>query len=138
MPTIITFSLRSAITGPAAPYILFIFGFLALVIIDLLIALVEGVVLTLLKWNHFRACLTVSLVMNVIAGIINGILLILLQHMPMIWLPISFVLSLLIDIFILTYFKREALRLNSLYALVVNLASYVLLILPAYYFGSRP
>jgi hypothetical protein len=129
---------RFAITGPAAPYILFIFGFLALVIIDLLIALVEGVLLTLLKWNHFRACLTVSLLMNLIAGILNGILLILLQHVPLAWLPVSFIISLLIDIFILTYFKRDALRGNSLYALLVNLASYVLLILPAYYFGSRP
>ncbi len=128
----------SAITGPAAPYILLIFGFLALVVIDLLIALVEGVLLTLLKWNPFRACLTVSLVMNVIAGLINGVLLILLQNLPIIWLPISFGISLLIDIFILTYFKRDAIRRNSLYALLVNLASYIVLILPAYYFGSRP
>jgi len=125
-------------TGPAAPYILLIFGFLALVIIDLIIALVEGVSLTLLKWNHFRASLLVSLIMNIIAGIINGFLLILLQHTPLIWLPISFVLSLLIDIFILTYFKRDKFRQNSLFAFLVNLASYILLILPAYYFGTHP
>ncbi len=136
MPSILT--ALPAITGPAAPYILLIFGFLALVVIDLLIALVEGVFLTLLKWNPFRACLTVSLIMNVIAGIVNGLLLVLLQHTPLVWLPVSFVLSLLVDIFILTYFKRDAIRRNSLYALLVNLASYVLLILPAYYFGSRP
>ena len=126
-----------AITGPAAPYILLIFGFLALVIVDILIALVEGVVLTLLKWNHFRASLTVSLIMNIVSGIINGVLLIILQHNPMIWLPVSFTLAFFIDVFILTYFKRNAFSRNSLYALLVNLASYVLLILPAYYFGSR-
>jgi len=131
-----TFTL--AITGPAAPYILVIFGFFALVIVDLLIALVEGVFLTLLKWSHFRACLTVSLIMNLIAGILNGLLLVLLQHLPLVWLPVSFALSLLVDVFFLTYFKRDALRRNSLYALLVNLASYILLILPAYYFGSRP
>jgi hypothetical protein len=126
-----------AITGPAAPYILLIFGFLALVIVDILIALVEGVVLTLLRWNPFRTCLTVSLIMNVLSGILNGVLLILFQRAPVIWLPVSFGLAFFIDVFILTYFKRTAFARNSLYALLVNLASYVLLILPAYYFGSR-
>jgi len=127
-----------AITGPAAPYLLLIFGFLALVIVDLLIALVEGVALTLLRWNPFRACLTVSLIMNIITGIINGILLILLQRNPLVWLPVSFVISLLIDDFILCYMKRGAFRQNSLFALAANLASYIVLILPAYYFGTHP
>ena len=125
-----------SISGPIAPYILLIFGFLALVIVDVLIALVEGVVLTLLRWNPFRTCLTVSLIMNVISGILNGVLLILLQRTPLVWLPISFVISLLIDVFVLTYFKRDAFPRNSLYALLVNLASYLLLILPTFYFGN--
>lgn len=127
-----------AISDPASPYLLLVFGFLALIIVDLLIALIEGVTLTLLNWDQFRTCLLVSLVMNAISGIITGPLLILLQHTPLIWLPVSFVLSLFIDSFILTYFKRHTLRRNSLLALLANLASYILLILPAYYFGSRP
>jgi len=131
-------SLHYAISGPAAPYLLLIFGFLALVIVDLLIALVEGVMLTLLRWNPFRTSLTVALIMNIVAGIINGVLLILLQRTPLVWLPVSFVLALVIDIFVLTYFKREAFKRNSLYALLVNLASYILLILSAYYFGTHP
>ncbi len=132
------FSPLPAITGPAAPYILLIFGFLALLVIDVIIAIIEGTLLTLLKWNSFRTCLTVALIMNLAAGIVNGILLVALQRAPLVWLPVSFVISLLVDAFILTYFKRQALGRNSLYALLVNLASYVLLILPAYYFGSRP
>jgi hypothetical protein len=131
-------SLFAAISGPAAPYLLLIFGFLALVVVDILIALIEGVVLTLLRWNPFRTCLTVSLIMNIITGVINGVLLILLQHSPVAWLPVSYVISLLVDVFILTYFKRDAFSRNSLYALLVNLASYVLLILPAYYYGRQP
>ncbi len=138
MPIITIASLTLAITGPAAPYLLIIFGFLALLVVDVIIAIIEGTALTLLKWNPFRACLTVALVMNLIAGLINGVLLILLQHTPIVWLPVSFGISLLVDAFILTYFKRQSLRQNSLYALLVNLASYVLLILPAYYFGIRP
>ncbi len=131
-------TLIAAITGTFAPYLLMIFGILALIIIDLLIALVEGVILTLLKWNSFRVCLTVSLIMNVLAGISNGLLLILMQRSPLAWLPVSFVLSLVIDGFILTYFKRQAFRQNSFYALLANLGGYALLILPAYYFGTHP
>jgi hypothetical protein len=126
------------ITGPATSYLLLVFGFLALLVVDLLIALVEGVTLTLLSWNPFRASLIVSFIMNIISGIINGILLILLQRTPLIWLPVSFVLSLLIEFFILTYFKRDTLRQNSLFVLLANLASYILLILPAFYFGTHP
>jgi hypothetical protein len=126
-----------AITGPGSVYLLVIFGFLALVMVTLLITLVEGVALTLLKWNHFRASIIVSLIMNVASGIINGALLILLQHSPLQWLPISFVLSLLIEGIVLMYFKRDAARQNWLFVLIVNLASYVMLILPAYYYGTR-
>jgi len=126
------------ITGPASGYLLLGFGFLALLVVNLLAALIEGVALTLLAWNPFRASLIVSFIMNIISGIINGILLIMLQRTPFVWLPISFVLSLLVEVFIMTYFKRGAFRQNSLFVLLANLASYILLILPAYYFGTHP
>jgi len=118
--------------------LLIVFGFLALLVVDLLIALIEGVTLTLLNWNPFRQSLTISLIMNLISGLINGILLILLQHTPLVWLPVSFVISLLIELFVMTYFKRQAVRQNSFFVLLANLASYILLILPAYYFGTHP
>ncbi len=126
-----------AITGPFSGYLLLILGFLALLVIDLIIALIEGVALTLLRWNPFRTCLTVSLIMNVISGIVNGILLILLQKNPFIWLPVSFAISLVIESFILMFFKRNTLVRDGAYAVVVNLVSYLLLILPAYYFGTH-
>jgi hypothetical protein len=125
----------SAITGPAAVILLVVLGILALIVVYLLVGLIEGVVLTLLSWGSSRASMTVSIIMNLSSGLINGVLLILLQHTPLLWLPISFVLSLLIEISIMTYFKRETPAKNSLYALVINLASYIILILPAYYFG---
>ncbi len=118
--------------------LLIVLGILALIVVDLIIALIEGVTLTLLRWNSSRTSLAVSYIMNIISGIINGILLILLQDHPLLWLPISFLLSLLIEGFIMSYFKRDALRQNGLFVLVANLASYTLLILPAYYFGTHP
>ncbi len=126
------------ITRPASPYLLLIFGFLALIIVDLLLALIEGVILTLLSWNPFRPSMTISFIMNIASGIVNGILLVLLQNSPLLWLPISFVLSVLMEGFVMTYFKRNALRQNSLFVIMVNLASYIVLILPAYYIGTHP
>ncbi len=129
--------LTPAITGPASGILLLVLGLLALLVIDLIIALIEGVTLTLLKWNSSRTSLMVSYIMNIISGIINGILLIVLQRSPFAWLPISFVISLLVEGFIMNYFKRDAFGQNSLFVVIANLASYILLILPAYYFGSR-
>ena len=126
------------ITGPAAPYLLLIFGFLALIVVDLLIAVVEGVTLTLLSWNPFRASMMVSFIMNIISGIATGVLLVLLQHSPFVWLPVSFILSLIIEVFVMTYFKRDAFRQNCWFVFLANLASYILLILPAFYFGTHP
>jgi hypothetical protein len=126
------------IYGPAAPYLLLIFGFLSLLVVNLLIALVEGVALTLLGWNPFRISMKVSFIMNIISGVVNGILLVLLQRSPFVWLPVSFVLSFMVEVFVMTYFKRDAFRQNFLIIFLANLASYLLLILPAYYFGTHP
>jgi hypothetical protein len=126
------------ISGPAAPYLLLVFGFLALLVVNLLIALVEGVTLTLLSWNPFRTSMIVSFIMNITSGIVNGILLVILQHNPYVWLPVSFVLAIIIEVFVMTYFKRDAFRQNSLFIFLANLASYIVIILPAYYFGSNP
>ncbi len=130
-------TLLPAINGPAAGALLIVLGFLALLVIDLIIALIEGVALTLLKWNSSRTSLMVSYIMNIVSGIINGVLLIVLQHNPFVWLPVSFVISILVEGFIMNYFKRDAFRQNGLFVVVANLASYILLILPAYYYGSR-
>ena len=119
-----------------SPYLLLILGFLALLVVDLLLALVEGVTLTLLRWNPFRQSMTVSIIMNLTSGFINGVLLILLQDNPLVWVPISFILSILVEFFVMSFFKRETIRRNALFTILVNLASYVILILPAYYFGT--
>jgi hypothetical protein len=122
----------------ASGFLLVVLGILALLVVDMIIALIEGVTLTLLKWGSTRTSLMVSYIMNIISGIVNGILLVLLQHAPLVWLPISFVISLLIEGFIMSYFKRDALLQNGIFVFLANLASYLLLILPAYYFGTHP
>lgn len=125
------------LTPTSSTVLLLVLGFLALLVVDVLIALIEGVTLTLLKWNLFRPSLTISLIMNLISGVINGILLVLFQRSPLVWLPVSFLISLLIEVFIMTYFKRDRFWQNALFVLLANLVSYILLVLPAYYFGSN-
>jgi hypothetical protein len=117
--------------------LLVILGILALIVVNLIIALLEGVILTVVNWNPFRASMMVSVIMNLASGIINGVLLILLQQSPLVWLPVSFVISILIEWFFLSYFKRNAALRNLLLAFVLNLLSYIILILPAYYFGTH-
>jgi len=125
------------LTTPTSLYVLLIFGILALIVVYILVALAEGVTLALLAWNPFRVSLTVALVMNLISGLVNSILLVLLQRTPLVWLPVSFLLSLLIEWLVLSFFKRDAIRRNLLFTVLVNLASYILLILPAYYYGTH-
>jgi hypothetical protein len=131
-------ALHPAITGPASGLLLIVLGFLALLVVDLIIALIEGVTLTLLKWNSSRTSLMVSYIMNILSGIVNAILLIMLQHNPLVWIPVSFVISLLIEGLVMTYFKRDTVGQNGLFVFIANLSSYILLILPAYYFGTHP
>jgi hypothetical protein len=133
MPTHLLFD----ISGPGSVVLLIFLGFLALIVVNLLIALVEGVALTLINWNPFRQSMTVSAIMNLASGIINGVLLILLQHSPLVWLLLSFVISVFIEGFILTYFKRNVRWQNFFLAVILNLFSYLILILPAYYFGTH-
>ena len=125
-------------SSPPSPLLLLVLGFLALIVVNLIIALIEGITLTLLKWGSSRTSLMVSYIMNIVSGIVNGILLVLLQHNPLIWLPVSFIVSVVIEGFIMTYFKRHAFLQNILFVILANLASYILLILPAYYFGTHP
>ena len=125
------------VSGPGSMILLIFLGFLALIVVNILIAIVEGVALTLINWNPFRLSMTVSVIMNMFSGIINGALLILLQKNPLVWLPVSFLISIVIEGFILTYFKRNTSRQNFFLAFMINLFSYLVLILPAYYFGAN-
>jgi hypothetical protein len=110
-------------------------GLIALSLLTLLIALVEAVALTLLKWNSFPRSLLAALIANVTSSLVGGLLLIFLQDIPVIWMIIAFILSVVIEGAILIKIQPAVGRRTWLLALVANLASYLLLILPAYLFS---
>ena len=53
-------------------------GLIALCLLTLLIALVEAVVLTLLKWNIFPRSLLAAVIINFASSLVGGVLLIFL------------------------------------------------------------
>jgi len=110
-------------------------GLIALLLLTLLITLVEGVVLALLKWNVFPRALVASLIINITSSLVGGLLLIFLQEFPLIWMLLAFVLSVSIEGAILLKIQPAFGRRTWLLALLANLASYLLLILPAYLFS---
>jgi len=107
-------------------------GLVALCLFNLLIALVEGVVLTLLKWKPFVSSLLAALLVNTISSIVGIVLLIFLQDIPITWIVIAFFLSIIIEGVILVLIQPMTRWKALLYALLANLASYLILIVPAY------
>jgi hypothetical protein len=107
-------------------------GLVALCLFNLLITLVEGVVLTLLKWKPFVSSLLAALLVNTISSIVGIVLLIFLQDIPMAWIVIAFFLSIIIEGVILVLIQPVTRWKALLYALLANLASYLILIVPAY------
>ncbi len=110
-------------------------GLITLCLFTLLIALVEAVVLTLLKWNSFPRSLLAAVITNITSSLVGGVLLIFLQEVPVIWMIIAFLMSVGIEGAILIKIQPAAGRRVWFLALVSNLASYLLLILPAYLFS---
>jgi cytochrome b subunit of formate dehydrogenase len=110
-------------------------GLLTLFLINLLVTLVEGVSLTLLKWNNFPRSIVISLLMNTLSSLVAGMLLILLQATPIVWLVTSFLLSVLIEALVLGKVQPVWGYKNWLFSLTANLSSFLILILPAYLFS---
>jgi hypothetical protein len=107
-------------------------GLVALFLFNLLITLVEGVVLTLLKWKPFLRSLLAALLANTISSIVGIVLLIFLQDIPIAWIVIAFFLSIIIEGVILVLIQPETRWKALLFALFANMASYLILIVPAY------
>ena len=76
--------------------------------------------------------LLAALLVNTISSIVGIVLLIFLQDIPMAWIVIAFFLSIIIEGVILVLIQPVTRWKALLYALLANLASYLILIVPAY------
>jgi hypothetical protein len=106
-------------------------GGTVLVILTVIISLVESYVLVSAKWNRYGRCLTAALLMNAVTALVGAALIV--RQGPFglaIALPVSFVLSVIIEAGILMLLKRGAVRQNWVVSLKANAASYLVVILP--------
>ncbi|MBE0408837.1 MAG: hypothetical protein IBX69_03805 [Anaerolineales bacterium] len=109
-----------------------LFGLFAFLVVLLLL---ETLVLVLVKWAGFGRALLASLLMNLISTILGVILDLTLWDWQLWWvILIAFAASVIVEGGVLMLMKQTTFRLNIIAAVAANLASYLILILPAYLF----
>jgi hypothetical protein len=124
------------LTGLAVGCVIFFLG-------TLIIILIEAAVLKLLKWGTFGRSLLAVFVANIVTTLI-GLVWLVTNYLGLgsfalqigisgsRGLILAFILSVVIEAGILMLFKRGAARENWVASLVANVASYLLVIFPAY------
>ena len=109
----------------------------ALFILFLLIVVIESTALQLLAWDTFRKCVRASFWMNLASTAIGFFFLALIPQYGLPGLILALALSIAIEGLVLTRRKPGENRRNWMAAVVANLASYLLLIFPTYYFSGQ-
>jgi hypothetical protein len=118
-------------TGSAGFIILTIF---AVAILLMLITLIEMVVLQLLHWGNTRQSLRASLTMNLVSSVAGTLLLVRFPRPNLGHLLVAWFILVAIEGGVLTLLRRQTPRYNWFVAALANLASYLVLILPAFLF----
>lgn len=106
-------------------------------LVILLITLVEAVTLTLQKWAAFVLCLAAAFIANLVSTLVTVILLSLVDQVNFIHLFIGFCISIFLDSLILFAYKRQPTWRTIKNVALANLASYLILILPAFTYGQK-
>ena len=120
------------VAGPGLVVGLLVFGVAFVIILFLLILLVETVALQLSHWGDFRSSLKASFLMNLASTVVGLLFLWLVPALGFLSIFIAWALSVLIETLVLMRLRRGENRLNLITALIANLASYILLIIPSY------
>ena len=109
----------------------------ALFILFLLIVVIESAALQLLSWDAFQKCLRASFWMNLASTAVGFFFLALIPKYGLPGLILALAISIAIEALVLTRRKPGETRRNWIAAVVANLASYILLIFPTYYFSGQ-
>jgi hypothetical protein len=125
---------RTHLLRPSASLGLIVLTALSIAILIMLISLVEMVVLQLLHWGNTRQSMRASLLMNFTSSVVAIILLLLFPHPNIRNLLIAWLILVIIEGGVLTGLRPHTPRYNWVVAVLANLASYVILILPAFLF----
>ena len=107
---------------------------LSIGILILLITLVEMMALQLLRWGNTRQSMHASVLMNLSSSVVGILLLVLFPQPNLQNLLIAWFILVIIEGGVLTRLRPQTPRYNWFIAAVANLASYIILILPAFLF----
>lgn len=117
--------------GPGLLFAIAFMGILSFVIVFIGIPLLEAVALVFLKWDRFGRSFWAALVANTATSILGLIVNFFIEdYFGAAWFILTFLLSMLVEGGVLMFFKRNAAQENWRAAIVINLASYFLIILP--------
>ena len=125
---------RTSYLGSSGGIGLILLTALAAAILILLISLVEMVVLQLLHWGNTRQSMRASLAMNFPSSVVGILLLLLFPHPNIRNLLVAWLILVIVEGGVLTALHPQTPRYNWLVAALANLASYGILILPAFLF----
>ncbi len=123
------------LAAPGLTFGLLAFGIVFVLILTGLIIIVETTALQFLGWGEFRACLKAAAWMNAISTVFGFGLLGLVPALRLWGLLIAWALSVSIEAAVLHRLQPGNLRRSVFVSAAANLASYLILLLPAYLYG---
>jgi len=109
----------------------------AAVLFWLVFVVIETAVYQLLNWGPFQTCLRAAFLVNLASALLIAAGLMSMQRLGWLGVTGSALIAVLIEGFILNRLKAGARQLNWLVSILANLASFLILILPVFFF-TRP
>ncbi len=109
----------------------------AAVLFWLVFVVIETAVFQLLNWGTFQACLRAAFLVNLASALLITAGLMSLQRLGWLGVTGSAVIAMLLEGLVLNRLKPGTQQLNWIVAILANLASFLILILPVFFF-TRP
>jgi len=109
---------------------------LVLCLYVIVISALEGAVLNWFKWDTLPRSILAAVMVNFVSNFLCGLLLVFLQQELLIWLLVAFPLCILVEGSLLSLLQKGKTRLTWIGVLVSNQLSFLILVLPVYYFGQ--
>ena len=113
------------------PGFLLALGLALLILVVLLIIVIESAVLQLLRWGAFKRSLIGSVWMNAASALVGLPFVLLVPQFGYLSLLVGWTLTVVIEAIVLTKLKPEAKRQNWTVAIIANIVSYLIVILPS-------
>ena len=123
--------MTSAALEASTSVFMLLLGLALLILVVLLIVVIESAVLQLMRWGDFKRSLSGALWMNAASSLVGLPFVLLVPRFGYPSLLIGWMLTVIIEALVLTRLKPEARRQNWVIAIIANIISYLIVILPS-------